>query len=161
MSTNVFLAPCDSPNFDETVSSPVDLDEFPDHPPEFDGGTPVRFWGVREGSQNRNSFEKMQSGDLVLFYQDGNYIATGRIGSTFEDERGWASTTFWGDAPTPLIYTIRNFHSVEVHKSSVNSVFDYVDDYNPDGLLRVADTRLDHRPTAIERALQRYSERHD
>ena len=159
MSTNVLLAPCDSPNFDDTVSNPVDLDEFPDHPPAFDGKTEVRFWGVRQGSQNRNYFEKMQPGDLVLFYQNGSYIGTGWIGTKYEDEDGWAKTTFWRDAPSNLIYSIENFHQVQVPKAAVNTIFDYVNDYNPEGLIRVADNRLNNRPKAIELALIRYTKK--
>lgn len=160
MSANVFLAPCDSPNFDETVVSPVNLDEFPDHPAGFNGKQTVRFWGVRDGPQNQANFEKMQSGDLVLFYQDGSYIGTGWVGTKFEDEEDWASTTFWRNAPSNLIYTIQEFHSVQAPKSAVNRIFDYVSDYHPQGLMRVADDRLRNRPKAIEQALIQYTENH-
>ena len=160
MSTNIFLVPCDSPNFDDTVRSPVDLDGFPDHPSAFNGKGTVRFWGAREGSQNRNYFEKMQSGDLVLFYQDGRYIGIGWIGTKFEDEDEWVSTTFWRNAPSNLIYTIQNFQTADVPKSAVNNLFGYVDDYNPEGLIRVAKNRMKHRPKAIEHALIRYTEEH-
>jgi len=160
MSANVFLAPCDSPNFDETVISEVELSNHPDHPSGFSGEGAVRFWGVREGKQNRNYFEKMQSGDLVLFYQDGDYIGTGRIGTTFEDEDGWASTNFWSNAPSTLIYTIEDFSSVKVPCSRVNRIFDYVSDYNPEGLMRVAESRVSRNLAVIETAIQMYSEKH-
>jgi hypothetical protein len=42
----------------------------------------------------------------------------------------------------------------------VNTIFDYVPDYNPQGLMRVADGRRDERPEVIELALRRYSEKH-
>lgn len=160
MTKNVFLAPCDSPNFDRTVDTEIDLDGFPDRPSFFEGMDHVRFWGVRDGSRNRDSFEKMKPGDLVLFYRDGNYIGTGWVGDTFEDEQSWASTTFWENAPSNLIYTITDFDRVEVPKSAVNGIFDYVSDYNPEGLIRVAENRVQRRPEIIARAIRMYSEKH-
>lgn len=160
MSSNVFLAPCDSANFDRTVGSAVDLTEYPDRPSALADGDEVRFWGAREGSRNEEYFEKMASGDLVLFYQDGAYVGTGRVGTTFEDDEGWASTNFWNDAPSRLIYTIEDFAEISVPKSAVNRIFDYAEDYNPQGLMRVADGRIDKRDRAIALALKRYSEKH-
>ncbi|QLG61910.1 hypothetical protein [Halorarum salinum] len=159
MSTNVFLAPCDPGNFDRTVRSPVDLSEYPEHPSEVSGMDTVRFWGVRNGSDNETYFEKMESGDLVLFYQDGAYVGTGRIGTTFEDEAGWASSTFWNDAPSTRIYTLKEFEQVSVPKSAVNVIFDYVADFNPQGLMRVADNRVTKSLASIKLAVERFSER--
>lgn len=161
MTSNVFLVPVDSPNYDRTVDEGVDVDEFPDRPSHIEDMEQVRFWGARDGSRNRDYFEKMQTGDLVLFYQDGNYIGTGRVGDTFEDEDNWASTTFWQNAPSNLIYTIEDFHRVRVPRSAVNTVFDYDSDYNPQGLTRVADNRVERRPEVIARALQMYSDKHN
>jgi len=121
MNSNIFLAPCDSENFDRTVLSEVDLNEYPDHPDALSAWDSVRFWGVRDGETNRNYFEKMASGDLVLFYQDGEYIGTGRIKTTFEDEEMWASKTFWKNAPSNLIYTLDDFTRISVPKKNVRS----------------------------------------
>jgi hypothetical protein len=99
MSSNVFLAPCDAGNFDRTIVSEVDLSEYSTRPEELSEMDTVRFWGVREGSRNEDYFERMDSGDLVLFYQNGNYVGTGWAGITFEDDEQWASRTFWNDAP--------------------------------------------------------------
>jgi hypothetical protein len=161
MASNVFLVPVDSPNFDRTVDEGIDLDEFPDPPSFFEDMDQVRFWGARDGSRNRDYFEKMESRDLVLFYQDGNYIGTGWVGCKFEDENNWASTTFWQSAPSNLIYTIEDFHRVQVPRAAVNKIFDYESDYNPQGLTRVADTRVERRPKVIARAIQMYSEKHN
>ena len=161
MSSNVFLAPCDPGNFDRTVGSEVDLSEHPNHPSALSGRDTVRFWGAREGSGNQNYFEKMEAGDLVLFYQNGKYIGTSRVGTTFRDEEEWASTTFWDGAPSHLIYTVEDFTPASVPKSAVNTIFDYVPDYNPQGLMRVAESRVDERIEAIELALKKYSEKHE
>ena len=160
MSANVFLAPCDSGNFDRTVLTEIVLSKYPNHPDALSGLDTVRFWGVRDGESNRNYFEKMTTGDLVLFYQDGRYIGTAWIKSTFEDEEMWASKTFWQNAPSNLIYTLEDFTRISVPKESVNRIFDYMESHYPQGLSRVAENRIENRPAAIRRALIKYTEKH-
>ena len=153
--SNVFLAPCDPENFERTVGSKVDLSEFPDRPDALSGTDDVRFWGARVGSGNRTYFEKMEPGDLVLFYHDQDYVGTGWVGTTFEDEAGWASATFWQDAPSELVYTIEEFSGVSVPKSAVHRIFDYKEGYHPQGLSRVADGRVTNRLEAIKLAIEK------
>ncbi len=157
MSSNVFLVPYDSDGFERTVLSEVDLSEFPDHPEAFSESEQVRFWGAREGSNNETYFEKMDEGDLLLFYHEGEYIGTGRIGTTFTDSDEWASTTFWNGDTATLIYTVEDFTSVSVSKAALNNIFDYSDGYNPQGLIRVADNRVDNNLDAIELAVKKYN----
>ena len=161
MDSNVFLVPCDPGNFDRTVGSAVDLSEYTDCPPALSDAGEARLWGAREGSNNQNFFEKMQSGDLLLFYQDNRYIGTGRVGAKFRDQEEWVSTTFWDGASSQLIYTVEDFTPISVRKAAVNAIFDYVSDYNPEGLMRVAENRFDKRVEAIELALKNYSEKHE
>lgn len=156
---NVFLAPCDPGNFDRTVRSTVDPDEYPDHPGALDDLDDVRFWGVREGSRNETHFEKMNSGDLVLFYQDGTYVGSGRVGTTVEDSDGWASETFWDDAPSYLLYTVEDFAEITVPRTALNRIFDYDGSYTPQGLMRVADGRVTKDPAVIKHAVEKYSEK--
>lgn len=161
MSANVFLASCDSDDFDRTVGSTVDLSEYPDRPEDLADLDSARLWGVPEGSQNRSSFEKMESGDLVLFYQGDDCVGLGRVGTTFEDDDGWVRTTLWSDEPATLVYTLAEFSSVSVPTEVVNRIFGYGENYSPPALMRVADDRVDRRPAVIERAIQKYDERHD
>jgi len=139
MSSNVFVIRCDPDDFDRTVRSAVSLADYPDHPDALPEGDEVRFWGVEDGDSNQTYFEKMEAGDLVLFYQDDTYVGTGRIGTTFTDDE---------------------FTPVSVPRAAVNRIFDYADGYNPGGLMRVADDRVSTRPAAIELALEQYSEKH-
>lgn len=155
---NVFLVPCDPGNYDQTVGSPVDLSEYPDRPDPLQNMTTARFWGARDGEGNRTYFEKMEPGDLVLFYQDTRYISAGYIGTTFEDEDGWVRTTFWQNAPSELIYTINEFTTISVPRSKVNRIFKYTSDYYPQGLTRVADKRVSNRLAAIKLALENASD---
>lgn len=160
MSASVFLAPCDPGNFHQTVLSTINLIEFPNRPEELLEVETARFWGVRKGSRNEEFFERMDSGDLILFYQDGNYVGTGWAGMTFEDDEQWASTTFWNNAPSELIYTIEGFTPVSVPRTAVNRIFDYAEGYYPQGLTRVAEKRRDRRPKVIKRAVEKYTEKH-
>lgn len=160
MSSDVFLAPCDAGNFDRTILSEVDLREYPNRPEELSRMDTVRFWGAREGARNEDYFDRMNSGDLVLFYQDGTYVGTGWVGITFEDDERWASKTFWDNAPSRLIYTVEEFTSVSVPKEAVNRVFGYDREYNPQGLIRVAASRLGNPPVVIKHALEKYTEKH-
>lgn len=158
MSSNIFLARCDPETFTRTVDSDVDLSEYPDHPEEFSEGERVRFWGAQ--MSKHTTVEKMEAGDLILFHHDGEYVGSGVIGVTFEDEQEWASSTFWNDSAQKLVYTIERFAPVSVPKTAVNRIFDYADGYTPPSLMRVGASRVENRPEAIRLALQRYTEKH-
>jgi len=155
--SNVFLAPCDSPNFDRTVRQVVDLTQFPESPPPLDGEQGVRFWGARVGSRNERNFQNMQNGDLVLFYQDGEYIGTAWVDTTFRDEEGWASSNFWQGGESYLIYTLTEVEEISVPRQKVNTIFDYSRDYYPQGLMRVSPDNVSKRPASIKLALKRVS----
>jgi len=108
MSANVFLVPIDPENFDRTVQSAVDLTEYDDRPDPLADLDEVRLWAVDDDSGNGSTFERMEEGDLLLFYHDGEYLATGRVGTAFEDEDRWVSSTFWTAFPTTRVYTINH-----------------------------------------------------
>lgn len=160
MSQNVFLAPCDSGNFDRTVRSAIDVTDYDDVPEALSNGDSIRFWGVENGSNTESTFEKMESGDLVLFYRDGEYVGTGWIGTTVEDGDEWASASVWDDSESTLLYTVEEFSPVSVPKAAVNRIFDYSDGYNPHGLMRVSPRKVDKQPAAIKLALEKYTEQH-
>ena len=155
---NVFIASCSPDDFDRTVRSSVDLSEFSDRPAALSERESARFWGAPEGTNNEAYFEKMEEGDLVLFYHGDEYVGAGWIGTTFEDESGWANDTFWENGQSNLVYTIEDFTPVSVPKSAVNKIFDYSAGYNPGRLLRVASERVTNRPEAIKLAVERYGQ---
>ncbi len=158
MSANVFLVPIDPENFDRTVRSAVDLSEYPDRPDPLADLDEARLWAVDDDSGNGSIFERMEEDDLVLFYHDGEYVATGRIGATFEDEDRWVSSTFWTAFPTTRVYTVTDFTAVSAPKRAVNTIFDYSESYTP-GFMRVADGRVDADLSSIESALDHYTKR--
>lgn len=157
--TNVFLAACDSPNFDDTVKSPVHLEEYSAYPDALNGNDDVRLWGVEPGTRNEGNFEKMQPGDLVIFYQDGEYVGIAWVDTTFEDEDGWANTTLWGGELSHLVYTVTDFSPIAIPRENVNTIFGYTDGYSPGGLLRVSEDNVEKQPASIKLALERYSDR--
>ena len=158
MSANVFLVPIDPENFDRTVRSAVDLAEYPDRPEPLADVDEARLWAVNDDSGNGSTFERMEPGDLVLFYREDEYVATGRIGTTFVDEDRWASGSFWTAFPTTRVYTVESFTPVSVPKRGVNRIFDYSESYTP-GFMRVADGRVTTDLSSIETALDAYTER--
>ncbi|ELZ36032.1 hypothetical protein [Halorubrum distributum] len=158
MSANVFLVPIDPENFDRTVRSPVDLTDYPDRPEPLADLDEARLWAVDDDSGNGSTFEKMSGGDLLLFYADDEYVATGRVGEAFADEDRWASGTFWTAFPTTRVYTVTDFSAVSAPKRAVNRIFDYSSSYTP-GFMRVADSRVNADLSSIESALEHYTKR--
>lgn len=157
MSSNVFLARSDSEDFDRTVRSEVELRSYPDRPEAFAEMETSRFFGAPES--RRDTFKKMDADDLVLFHQNGECVGTGRIETRFEDDQEWASTTVWNDTSSTLIYTVQGFTPVAVPTTAMNRIFGYADGYSPPNLMRVAAGRVDNRPEAIVRALERYTDK--
>ncbi|WP_424014913.1 hypothetical protein ACOZ35_02520 [Halorubrum xinjiangense] len=158
MSENVFLVPIDPENFDRTVRSAVDLTDYPDRPEPLADLDEARLWAVDDDSGNGSTFEKMESGDLLLFYADDVYVATGRVGEAFTDDDRWASGTFWTAFPTTRVYTVTDFSAVSAPKRAVNRIFGYSSSYTP-GFMRVADSRVNADLSSIESALEHYTKR--
>ncbi|OYR83100.1 hypothetical protein DJ71_10875 [Halorubrum sp. E3] len=158
MSANVFLVPIDPENFDRTVRSAVDLTEYDDRPDDLADLDEARLWAVDDDSGNGSTFERMSEGDLLLFYADDEYVATGRVGEAFADEDRWASGTFWTAFPTTRVYTVTDFSAVSAPKRAVNRIFDYSSSYTP-GFMRVADSRVNADLSSIESALEHYTKR--
>ena len=152
--THVYLATCDSPSFDETVANAVDLSDESELPESLEGSVEARFWGVEPGSRNESNFERLESGDLVLFYRDDEYVATAWVESTFEDDE-WASETYWDDEERPMVYTVSEFESISVPRAKVNAIFGYSGSYSPGSLMRVNPDNVDSHPESIKLALSR------
>ena len=155
----VFLVAIDPERFERTVASPVDLTGRDDRPATLADAEEARLWGAEDGTRSVESFERLEPGDLLLFYDDGNYVGVGRVGRTFEDADGWAAAAFWDDAPIEHVFTVTDFEPLDVPRAAVNALFDYGTDYSPGGLMRVAPDRVTASPRAIEVAVRRYDER--
>jgi len=100
----------------------------------------------------------MEEAATSSFYHDGEYLATGRVGTAFEDEDRWVSSTFWTRVPTTRVYTITDFTAASAPKRAVNTIFDYSASYTP-GFMRVADSRVNAELSSIESAIEHYTKR--
>jgi len=159
MSANVFLVPIDPENFDRTVQSAVDLTLSTTTARTLSPTSTKSVCGpstTTAGTARRSSGWK--KGDLLLFYHDGEYLATGRVGTAFEDEDRWVSSTFWTAFPTTRVYTITDFTAASAPKRAVNTIFDYSASYTP-GFMRVADSRVNAELSSIESAIEHYTKR--
>lgn len=154
----VFLVPIDRANFEHTVVSPVDLSEYSDRPAALPGDDRVRLWGAADGTRSVDTYERMEPGDLLLFYAGGTYVGVGRVGLTVEDESGWASETLWEGTAMNHLFSVTDFASVDIPREAVNSLFEYGPDYSPGGLMRVAPDRVTASLPAIELAVRRFDE---
>lgn len=153
----VFLVPIDPANFEQTVSSPIDLAAQEDRPDDLPETGDVRLWGVEDGTRSVETFERMGPGDLLLFYEDDSYVGVGRVGLTFEDEAEWASETFWDGAEMGHVFTVTEFAQLSIPRAAVNRLFDYGPEYSP-GFMRVAPDRVTASLPAIELAVKRFDE---
>jgi len=153
----VFLVPVDPETFDRTMAEPVDLTDLGDRPEALSGLETARLWGVANGSRTVETFDRMEPGDLLLFYDDGTYVGVGRVGHTLEDEAGWLSATLWDGEPATHVLTVSDFQSVSIPLAAVNTLFDYGAGYVP-GFTRVAPDRVTASLPAIERAVMTYDD---
>lgn len=162
MAENVFLIRSVSPDFEETVETPVDLSgEEADHvPDELVGREAVRLWGVPAPDNGNNYFDAMGDGGLALFHQEDRFIGVGEIGTTVMDTEEVVSEMFWEELETPAILTVEDYVSVDVPRAAVHRIFDYSESYSPGDVMRVADDRVDRSLPVIRRAIEKYSEKH-
>ena len=82
-----------------------------------------RFWGDTEN--NRSIWEKMNVGDLILFYGDNRFHAKGYVESTFQSDE--LAKYFWPDfnenGPWQNIYTIKDLTGLDVLFKDVKKFF--------------------------------------
>jgi len=155
--TDLFLAPVGEDwmdRFQRTVEEPVDLTGS--HPIDaLSDQLEARIWGTTSGEQKRRHFEYMEAGDLLLFYNEGEYFATGRVGEHFESAE--TGQWLWGNSESRFIYTIDDFQRVSLPRTKLNMLLGYQENHSPQGFSRVSDTaqsRLLQQYNSLEAAFQ-------
>ncbi len=149
--TNLFLVPVGGDwidRFEKTVASP--LSNLEDAPAELPQESPVRVWGttVGEDSKKRTTFESMEPDDPILFLHDGEFIASGRVGETFEDPD--LGAWLWDSPQSRFIYTVADYQEIAVPRREVWEILGYSPNYPLYGFSRTSDD-------AISTLLQTYN----
>ena len=149
--TDLFLSPVGDDwidKFDQTVDSPLDISANP--PDELEGFSQLRVWGTTEGEgeKKRTTFEAMNPGDTILFLHNGDFIASGRVGETFEnpDLGEW----IWGTSESRFVYTVTDYQTMTVPRHEVWDLLGYSANYPLYGFSRASDD-------AISSLLQTYN----
>ena len=146
--SSLFLVPVDEPSYRATLETKANLTDWDNRPADIPERAHV--WGVRTDpeqgtwSRNRRNWEKMESGDDLLFYRNGqgHYFATGTVGAMFRTE--YVRDNLWNGGPAIDLYTVEEYdESIRLESHVLNDVLGYDSSYYPRGLRRVAD----HRPT--------------
>jgi len=134
-------------NFLRTVEShvPVPAEAPDDLQREADD---VRIWGTTEGRQKRTFFEEMEPGDPLLFYNDGEFFAAGRVETAFEDPD--VGEALWNNSESRFIFTVSDYQEISVPREEVAVLLGYEERWVPYRFLRVS-------PDAANSLLQQYN----
>jgi putative restriction endonuclease len=96
-------------NFRNSVEEPIDLTQYEEVPPQLEGSGTLRIWATTatESPKKQAAVEQMRSGDLILFYHDGEFFAGGRVRRAFENPD--VGELIWGNRNSRHIYIIDDF----------------------------------------------------
>ncbi|WP_226929141.1 HNH endonuclease [Halorubrum halophilum] len=128
--------------FRNSVEEPHDLRQYADVPPQIEGIDRIRIWGTTEtdGDKKQSAIDKMSPDDCLLFYHDGEFVAGGIVGRTFENPD--YGELLWNNPRSRHLFTVENFtHSVP----TIEVVWDkvgYEGRQVVQGFTRVADDRV-------------------
>lgn len=141
MTDNIFLVPVVFPEFRKSAENPIDLTEHNVKSTiinKLSRPKRTRVWGVKEGHQNRHYYKKMNKEDVLLFYNKGYYIYSGKVGVKFENHE--ISKHYWDNIPAKQLYSINNFQSIDLSKEVLNQACGYKLDYRPQSS-KIVDTQ--------------------
>lgn len=149
--------------YKQTVKNPVSI-SGEDIPPEL--SREIRIYGTtpEEGGPGgkgikKSCFESMEEDNgLLLFYRNGEFIATGRVEETFRssDIGDWA----WNSPESSWIYTITDYEEMEIDAVKVWNLLDFEENFAPNGLRSVSGDALSSllqktNSNSIEMAIQK------
>lgn len=141
--------------FDSTVRSETEIPE--DAPPDLKRKGSARIWGTTIGRQKRGFFEEMQSGDPLLFYNDGEFFASGRVGMAFESES--VGESLWDNSDSRFIFTVDDFEEISVDCERIARLLDYEDAWVPYRFMSVSSDAVNsllQEYNSIEEAFQSF-----
>jgi len=139
--------------FNDTVTSPVSVPV--EAPEDLQKQTEARIWGTTDGNQKRTFFEEMETGDPLLFYNDGDFFAAGRVGAAFENPS--VGDALWDNPDSRFIYTVTDYQEISVDRGRIAQLLGYEDNWVPYRFLRVSQdavSSLLREYNSIEEAFQ-------
>jgi hypothetical protein len=156
--SRLYIAPIGSDGdwvdrFEETVATPVTLPG--DRPEPLADVEETRLWGTTMGERKERYFEAMEPGDPILFYADGTFFASGRVGTTLRDQE--FGEEIWDSDDSGFIYTVEDYQEHSISTGEVAELLDYGDGWFPRGFMRVSETAVNALLTeysSIEEAFQ-------
>jgi len=140
--------------FERTVESPISL-PVTELPTVLEDEQEARIWGTTESPQKRDCFMKMEVGDPILFYFEGEFFASGRVEATVEDAS--LGEAIWGSDNSSLIYTISDYEPISVTPDELGDILGYGDGWHPRGFVHVSERAINSLLTeysSIEEAFQ-------
>ncbi|WP_273742329.1 hypothetical protein [Natrinema soli] len=155
--SRLYIAPVGSDwceRFDQTVGSPISASDI-DLPSILEADQEIRIWGTSDGKQKYSYFTAMETGDPVLFYSDGEFFASGRIGVTLEDAA--LGERLWDSAESKYIYTISEYEPISVLPAELGDLLSYGEGWHPRGFMRVSEQAINSLLTeynSVEEAFQ-------
>jgi hypothetical protein len=142
----LYLAPIGSDwidKFNDTVDEPIPVPESA--PEDLQRNDTIRLWGTTATPQKRSYFEDMSSGDIVLFYKDGDFFASGRVGTPFESEH--VGEAAWGEPESSLLFTVTDYQHISLDRDELGRYLGYSEGWYPRGFVEVSD---DARNTLLQ-----------
>ncbi len=134
-------------HFEDTIQNKRNLNEIRNYLPQKEisnleniyHNLPFIVWGAVPGPLNETRWEKMESGDVVLIYNNGYIRFVGEIAAKVRSKE--LAKYFWHETPEgetwELIYFILNEERVSVPLSKINPLFGYKENYSPQGLTMI------------------------
>ncbi|MDS0243543.1 MULTISPECIES: HNH endonuclease [unclassified Haloferax] len=128
--------------FDRTVSTPVDITQYDDLPLALAEAGNLRVWGTTttESAKKQNALDQLQSGDYLLFYHAGEFVAGGRVGRIITGTN--AGEALWGEPESQYVFTVTRYTEDVQPISKVWSALGYEGREVVQGFTRVADERV-------------------
>jgi hypothetical protein len=111
------------------------------------GQKPIAVWGSTGGPKNRSNFERMTDGDDVLIVEGDAIRLMGKIAAKVESrelsKELWKPLKANGSTQWELIYFIANPREIDVPFIEFCKLFNYAENYRPQGFTTVATNKLE------------------
>jgi hypothetical protein len=132
MTQNAFRITVDEPNFSRVLKEPVEIEKIRHLPTALQSMETARVWAIKPGQSNESVYEELQSGDGLLFYlgkkhrpyDDGLYVAVGRVGKKFSGDKNSARELF-GNIHAVRMFTVKDFRMISKTDNDIERILGY------------------------------------